>query len=220
MSSAAAADWRPAARMIRALRRDERPLHALLKESAAAFPGLGDPLKLPWFNLREEWYSDLLAWVFERMNTAEPVLRLLGFEAGSAARGEFSVYREVPTPQGRPDLVIYCGGSVKFGVEIKTTSTPKRDQLERYVPQFDRGNLVLLAPEDIGPGDWRFRSWKQVALGLRTWAARWLREGRTLEAAVTLALCGAVEQNLLGLASNGPKQAHIEEWLRENRYGK
>jgi hypothetical protein len=80
--------------------------------------------------------------------------------------------------------------------------------------------VVLLARENTEPGEWGFRSWRQVALGLRTWAARWLREGRTLDAIMTLALCGAVEQNVLGFRSNGAKQTYIEEWLRENGHGK
>jgi hypothetical protein len=224
MSSPAAVDWRPAARMIKAAKQDARPLGALLKESAAAFPRLGDPLKQTWSGLREEWYADGLVWVFKRQDVAAPILRLLGREPGSLARAEFSVEREVSMPEGRPDVIIYCGDSVKFGVEIKTTSAPDLDQLKRYVSVLGAGNVVLVAkeaPEDIEPGGWSFRSWRQVALGLRTWAARWSRDGRTLEAAMTLALCGAVEQHLLGLGSNGPRaQAYIEEWLRENRHGK
>jgi hypothetical protein len=221
VSSAIAVDWQPAAHMIKAAQRDAQPFEALMEKSGALLPSLGDPLNLPWPSLREEWYSDWLAWVFERMDAAGPVLRLLGFEAGVPAKAAFSVEREVAMPEGRPDIVLYCGDSVKFGVEIKTSSKPGREQLERYASGFDRDNLVLVACEDIEPGGWRFRSWRHVALNLRTWAAGWLREGRAIDAAMTLALCGAVEQNLLGFGSNKPQaQAYIEEWLGENRHGR
>ena len=79
--------------------------------------------------------------------------------------------------------------------------------------------LAVDQPEDL-PTDWRFCSWKTVSMGLRTWAAEWLREKRQIKAALTLAFCGAVEQNLLGSGKglNAPRTAeYLETWLERNR---
>ena len=202
------------------------------------FPGLGDPLDPTvdfdthrWLDgSREESYSDWLAWILDRQGESGPVLRLFGLKPGPLALSTCRVDREVVTAQGRPDLVIRCGRGNRgtFAVEIKTASEAGDDQLSRYLTwlktQPAPQGLVLLAinePDENLPSDrWGFRSWEEVSAGLRTWAWKWLRDGRGLDAAMTLAFCGAVEQNLVGLGSSGlnaPRTVrYLEQWLERN----
>jgi hypothetical protein len=126
--------------------------------------------------------------------------------------------------------VIRCGARGNrgtFAIEIKTASEAGDDQLSRYLTWLKtqpapRG-LVLLAinqPENLSSDSWGFRSWEHVSAGLRTWACKWLRDGRGIHAAMTLAFCGAVEQNLVGLGSSGlntPRTVrYLEQWLERN----
>jgi hypothetical protein len=212
-----------------------RILGVLLKNSSAnTFPGLGDPLEIDfrahrWLRgTREESYSDWLAWIIDRQARAERILPLFGIEAGVLAGKTCSADREFCTPRGRLDLVINCGERPVLAVEVKTSSEPDVEQLERYLAWLkqrrDSLGLVLLAidlPEDLGPGDWTFCPWRDVSGRLRRWASAWLGEGRVMEAAMTLAFCGAVEQNLLGFRSGGltaPAMAeYLEQWLEKNR---
>jgi hypothetical protein len=210
-------------------------LGALLKNSSAnAFPGLGDPLETDfgvhrWLKgAREESYSDWLAWIIDRQAKAERILPLFGIEAGVLAGKTCLADREVCTPQGRLDLVVNRGERAVLAVEIKTSSEPDEEQLDRYLAWLkqrrDSLGLVLLAidlPEGLGPGGWSFCSWRDVSVRLRGWASIWLREGRPMYAAMTLAFCGAVEQNLLGFRSDGlaaPAMAeYLEQWLEKYR---
>lgn len=231
--------WEPAARMVAAAEKDAgaaaQILGALLKNSSAnTFPGLGDPLEIDfsrhrWLRgAREESYSDWLAWIIDRQAKANRILPLFGIEAGVLAGKTCSADREFRTPQGRMDLVINCGENAVLAVEIKTSSEPDNEQLKRYLAWLkqrrDSLGLVLLAidlPEDLGPGDWSFCSWRDVSVRLQKWASIWLGEGRLTDAAMTLAFCGGVEQNLLGFSSDGisaPAMAeYLEEWLEKYR---
>lgn len=231
--------WEPAARMVAAAEKDAdaatQILGALLKRSSAStFPGLGDPLEADfrahrWLKgAREESYSDWLAWIIDQQAKAERILPLFGIEAGALAGKTCSADRELCTPQGRLDLVINCGERAVLAVEIKTSSEPYDEQLKRYLAwleqQRDSLGLVLLAidlPEGFEPGDWSFCSWRDVSVRLRKWGSIWLGEGRRMDAAMTLAFCGAVEQNLLGFRSGGltaPAMAeYLEQWLEKNR---
>lgn len=230
--------WEPAARMVAAAEKDAdaaaQILGALLKRSSAStFPGLGDPLEIDlhahrWLKgTREESYSDWLAWIINRQAKAERILPLFGVEAGPLAGKTCSADREFCTPRGRLDLVINCGERA-LAVEIKTSSEPDDEQLDRYLAWLkqrrDSLGLVLLAidlPEGFKPGDWSFCSWRDVSVRLRRWASIWIEERRLMEAAMTLAFCGAVEQNLLGFRSDGltaPATAeYLEQWLEKYR---
>jgi hypothetical protein len=231
--------WEPAARMVAAAEKDAdaatQILGALLKNSSAnTFPGLGDPLEIDfsrhrWLKgAREESYSDWLAWIIDRQAKAGRILPLFGIEAGILAGETCSADREFCTPRGRLDLIINCGERAVLAVEIKTSSEPDDEQLKRYLAWLkqrrDSLGLVLLAidlPEGFEPGDWSFCSWRDVSVRLRGWASIWFGEGRLMYAAMTLAFCGAVEQNLLGFRSDGltaPAMAeYLEQWLEKYR---
>ena len=237
------ASWHPAASLIAAAERDAEVSQDELKRlagrsSARMFPDLGDPLDPTldfgthrWLSSsREESYSDWLAWILSRQGVSGPVLRLFGLKPGPLARSTCWADREVDTAQGRLDLVIRCGGCGNrgtFAIEIKTASEAGDDQLSRYLTWLKtqpapRG-LALLAinqPENLSSDSWVFRSWEEVSAGLRTWAWKWLRDGRGIHAAMTSAFCGAVEQNLVGLCPSGlnaPRTVrYLEEWLERN----
>jgi hypothetical protein len=134
------------------------------------------------------------------------------------------VQREVVTPYGRLDLVIRDPLLGVLCVEVKTESVPGEDQLERYwnwlVGQRSQLGLVLLAVDRPGndslPPHCRFCSWKQVSLGLRTWASAWLlRPDRLYDAVMTLAFCGAIERNLLSVGGGELNASRTADYLEE-----
>lgn len=232
--------WGPAAAMIAAAERDAKSagiaLDELLETSAAEFPQIGEPLLLDfgahrW--LREEnepAYSAWLAWILEQRNDSGAILSLFGREPGEMAGRPCEVECEVVAPEGRLDIVVRCDGTSTFAIEVKTQAEPEEDQLDRYVRFLSREKhplgLVLLAvstPESLVPNGWSFQSWADIALGLRTWAAEGCRRGSSVQAALTLAFCGAVEQNLLGYSRGGINTPdtvrHIESWLTRCKHG-
>lgn len=231
--------WAPAASMIWAAERDaERAsvaLHELLKATVAEFPGVGDDPLLFDFGthrwLAEEHelaYSDWLAWILEQRPDSGAVLSLFGREPGMLAGTHCRIDRELRVPEGRPDLVVRCDETAALAVEVKTTSEPDEEQLQKYLQWLSREKqplgLVLLAvskPKSLDPDGWTFRAWSDVASDLRTWAAEWCAQGRLIPAAMTLALCGAVEHNLLGYGRAGintPETArYIESWLERRK---
>jgi len=233
--------WEPAAKMIAAAERDTGratvALSELMKATAMELPGVGDdPLRADfgahrWLKKEHELaYSDWLAWILEQRNDSGAALSLFGKDPGMLGGTPCDVERECCIPEGRLDLVVRCG-TAALAVEIKTTSEPDEEQLGRYVQWLSREKqplgLVLLAvskPESPVPNEWSFRAWREVASGLRMWAAEWCGRGQLMQAAMTLAFCGAVEQNLLGYSRasiNAPETArYIESWLEQRKYDK
>jgi len=229
-------DWTPASEMISAAERDatasQKILDGLLATSGRRkFSRLGDPLAVDfgahrWLrDSREEAWSDWLAWILQRNADSCQVLKLFGMRPKLVPSGCCDIERELSTQNGRPDLVLHFGDATLV-VEVKTASEAGDEQLGRYDAWLKKARnslgLVLLAidePENLTTTAWRFCSWEAVSMGLRTWAAAWLRAGRMTEAALTLAFCGAVEQNLLGFGSglNAPRTArYLETWLERN----
>jgi len=215
-------------------KRAEDDLRTLLKESASRFfPRLGDPLDPSldfgthrWLKLgREEAYSDWLAWIMERQKQAGDILALFEIPPKPTLLRTATVEREVSTPKGRLDLLIRLGAKSTLVVEVKTDSYPNADQLNRYLSwvRHQPGPLgvILLAreePDDLPKDkDIQFCSWQRVAEVLRDWSSVWLREGKGIEAALTLAFCGAVEQNILGFGVEGLEalrtKLYIEGWM-------
>jgi len=232
-----AVDWTPASEMISAAGRDaaasQDVLDDLLASSGRQWFPLGDPLDGDldfgvhrWLrDSREESWSDWLAWILKRDADSRKVLKLFGVRPKVMPSGCCEIEREFSTQNGRPDLVLHFGDATLV-VEVKTASEPGDDQLGRYDAWLKKARaslgLVLLAidePENLTTTAWKFCSWETVSMGLRAWAATWLRAGSLIEAALTLAFCGAVEQNLLGFGGglNAPRTAHyLETWLERN----
>jgi hypothetical protein len=233
-----AVDWTPASRMIDAAEKDAKESRKVLKgllESSAGqpFPGFRDPLDLGLdfgthrclTGSREESWSNWLAWILERRGDSSHVLSLFGLDPALVARTTCAVEREFCTRYGRLDMVVRFGDATLL-VEIKTISEVREGQLEDYTAWLKTQSAplapVLLAvdePENL-PTDCQFCSWESVSMGLRTWASTWLREKRKIEAALTLAFCGAVEQNLLGFGRglNAPRTAeYLKTWLERNK---
>jgi hypothetical protein len=225
----------PLRRMIDAANQDaiaaSERLRGLFSQTDALYPGIGDPLSTQPNIASHRWlaqdhensYSDWLAWILERQDDSSRVLPLFGLANAQNAPGKWTIEREVPTAYGRLDLLISNPRLGVLCIEVKTESEPGPDQLERYrnwlVGQRPL-SLVLLAidpPEDDPPGEkYRFCSWKNVALSLRTWASVWLREPRRLyDAVMTLAFCGAVERNLLSLSTDGLNALRTADYVEE-----
>jgi hypothetical protein len=167
---------------------------------------------------REEVYSDWLQWVLQQVRD----LRLIGQILGSpklkllANSGEpIRIEREVHVPwgyvdqTGRLDVVIYQGAETIAVVEVKTREYSDEDlkkhkgYSEWLTATSPEAELVFLAIEDTNSDTFGFRfiSWANVCIALRAIAARLMAAEQILGTSLVLAFIGAVEQNLLGLAS-------------------
>jgi hypothetical protein len=223
----------PLRRMINAANQDaiaaSQRLSGLFMQTEALYPGVGDPLGTKvdlgsnrWLGRdSENSYSDWLAWILERQDDPSQVLPLFGLANTQNVPGKWTIEREVATAFGRLDLLISNPQLGVLCIEVKTESEPGPGQLERYLNWLagkQSLDLVLLAidqPDDPPGEKYRFRSWKNVALGLRTWSSIWLRELRLYDAVMTLAFCGAIERNLLSLHSGGMNALRTAEYLEE-----
>lgn len=236
--------WEAATRMVVAAEHDSKravsELRALLSESSSnVFARLGDPLDPRlnfgvhrWLkNSREEVYSDWFAWVIQQQRRVEEVLSLFELSREELSGEAVVVEREVVTPHGRLDLLIRFGNRETLVVEVKTGSEPDLEQLDRYSrwlrEQSAPLGVVLLAyeePAESLPEGVRFCPWQRVAEHLRGWARRSLSESRGIEAAMTLALCGAIERNILGFGTEGlealPTANYLEAWMKGVRNAK
>lgn len=111
-------------------------LIGLLVKADRQFAPFSDPFRLPmsghrWLDLgreREESYSDWLAWIVERMDSAEQVLRLFGLEqtefADRVRRSKPKLSREESFPatggeMKRLDIVVRFGDVGILLVEVK-----------------------------------------------------------------------------------------------------
>jgi hypothetical protein len=194
------------------------------------YPKVGDPLSanlaidsLRWLAQdHENAYSDWLAWILQQQDDPSLVLALFGVPSIDTTAG-WTIEREVATSYGRLDILIRNPVLGVLCIEVKTESVPGPDQLERYSKWLAGRRslgLILLAidqPEDDPSGaKYRFWPWKNVALGLRTWASTWLNDPSKLyDAVMTLAFCGAIERNLLSLHGGGLNALRTADYLDE-----
>jgi hypothetical protein len=174
---------------------------------------------------REESYSDWFAWILEQIGDVGRILNLLGAKNEALVRECASerpaIDREFPMPDGRLDLAIKSGGRTLAIVEIKTKPfdiVAVRGQLERYALwiQTERQPLqpvhCCFVAADLRefecPVAFEPLEWRELTLRMREQACEWIRASKEeprngsdlVRAAMTLAFCGAVEQNLLGLS--------------------
>jgi hypothetical protein len=170
-------------------------------------------------------------------------LRLLGVQdekfLQACASEKPLINREFKIPDGRPDLVVEFGKRLLVIVEIKTKSfdpVAVRDQLTRYARWIpDPRNppqRILRYFAAVDPGEFDYPStfeplpWRELTLRMREQAREWIRASKNqppdrndlIRAAMTLAFCGAVEQNLLGLSGKQvlfrtrSSAMYLEEW--------
>ena len=251
-SRARPTDWAPARRLAAAAGRAhaayERNARALLTASSRRLRPLADPLAVDlgahrWLaGGREEVYSDWLHWVVGRLLVPAQLFDLLrlprpaGFDARTPRPPQ--VRREVPVPHGHPgrsgrlDLVVtYPGAAVVLEVKVAAADAADTAKQRGYTTWLDGRRdaytaavlVATAADEDVYEG-FRFLSWADLCVGLRRQAVAFVRERRVVEAAMTLAYAGAVEQNLLKLPGPGRAggrsavvahrlEAHLRWWL-------
>jgi hypothetical protein len=215
-------------------------LQGALARSDAEFLPLTDPLRLNlgahrWLSAdREESYSDWLAWILQGMSGSAEILPL--FTLGEEAKVQPNVSvgrirREIFSEHGRTDIEVPLGerGLLLIEVKVRNTGSELSSQLKRYAQkvtylQVERPQLVLLGTEAPEPSldlfGFTFTSWEALCQRLRQYASR-VKETALLQAAAILILCGAVEQNLLGL-SGSPSGFramatvnYLQDWRRE-----
>jgi Holliday junction resolvase-like predicted endonuclease len=221
-------------------------LEEILAISDQTFSPLADPLSIEfgahrWLSSeREESYSDWLGWILEQIKDASQVLKLLGVHDEELLRGCASenpiVKREFRIPGGRLDLSVEFGKHLLVIVEIKTKSFDEDavlEQLKKYSrwaqnqPQSTRCYFAAVESGEFACPEWiEPLPWRELALRIREQARNWIQastrpplDGRDLiRAAMTLAFCGAVEQNLLRLSGKPgrfraqPSAEYLKEW--------
>jgi len=192
---------------------------------------------------REEAYSDWFGWILEQLGDSRRVLRLLGVQDRKLLRVCSSetptINREFKIPDGRPDLVVEFGNRLLVIVEIKTKPFDRdsaRDQLTKYArwtpdprnpPQRTLRYFAAVEFGEFGcPSTFEPMPWRELTLRMREQAREWIRASKNqpsdrndlIRAAMTLAFCGAVEQNLLGLSGKPvifrtrSSAEYLEEW--------
>ena len=164
-------------------------------------------------NDREESYSAVLEWLIHRLPGQE-VVQVFGLDDSGAdpsqpwvTTREFQIHHGGQI--GRLDLVLRRNGKCRVVIEVKTKPYIEEDlkKHELYcaailaAPDMCESDKVFLAQQDeeMDLGGFRFRSWRQVCLELRRCSCSVIRIRPYGEAALFLALLGAIEQNLLDL---------------------
>jgi hypothetical protein len=221
-------------------------LDEALAISNQTFHPLADPLSIDfgahrWLSSdRETAYSDWLGWILEQVKDAAQVLKLLGVQDDKilleCASEHPIVERELPILDGRLDISVQFGNQLLVIVEIKTKSFDEdavQDQLIKYARWAQaqpQPTLCYFAPVESGefvcPAGFEPLPWRGLALRIRELAQDWIQasgrpplDGRNLiRAAMTLAFCGAVEQNLLRLSGKPERfraqasSEYVKEW--------
>ncbi len=226
-------------------------IRSRLAESTKRLAPLADPLAMDfglhrWLAAdREEAYSDWLQWILQQIQAPADVFRLLGVPPPEDLQEWRSappmVGRELPVPEGhvdqtgRLDLLVRYERRALFVLEVKKTDADQADTrkqtgykrwLEDQPEPYKYPILIAVdAEEEIYEG-FRLLRWSDLCIGLRHLAGRLATEGQLVVAALTLALTGAVEQNLLGFSAAGTAVgnpagfnlrlvAHLERWISE-----
>ncbi len=240
-------DWQPATAFMRAAQAADEAARQTLKELLARsdllFGPLGDPLSMDfgahrWLaESREESYSDWLAWILAQIGEPIQILRLFGVSDESVSEPLSSRVRvreiEILDRSRRLDLLLPFGDQLVVVVEIKTKWFGReevREQLTEYAKWADQQPapaLCFFVAVELDafqcPETFTFVPWRDLSLRLRAVALEWIRgaEGpmgtRLISAAMLLAFCGSVEQNLLELSSERKKFSALAstQYLRE-----
>jgi len=191
---------------------------------------------------REEAYSDWFGWILEQIGDAGRILRLLGVRDGKLLQACASekpvINREFKIPDGRPDLVVEFGKRLLVIVRSNKVVRPGRSagsthEIRRWVPDpgIHYSKLSVILPlwsfgEFDCPSTFEPLPWRELTLRMREQAREWIRASKNrppdrndlIRAAMTLAFCGAVEQNLLGLSGKPvifrtrSSAEYLEEW--------
>lgn len=230
-------------------------LQEAIRESDERFRPMCDPLSVDlgthrWLrNDREEAYSDWLAWTLEQLSDfAEIIDALTGSSGPALGKIPLPIQRERQIDGGRRlDLLVEVEQAILV-VEVKLNSPDAidglTDQLHAYSRWIDKAahesNLekervyrVLLVNGvangiECDTGDFTVRRWPDVCLSLRAIVLTRLKSGTSPYPilAMIIALIGAVERNLLGLATpssappNRPQALSFQETLDHLRNAK
>jgi hypothetical protein len=161
---------------------------------------------------REESYSAVLEWLIHRL-PAHEVAQVFGLDDSGADQSPWETVREYQVRHGdeigRLDLVLRRNRRCYIVIEVKTKPYIEEDlrKHKRYcaairdAPDMCDAEKVFLAQRDEGLdlGGFRFRSWRQICLRLRQSSRSVIETKPYGEAALFLALLGAIERNLLDL---------------------
>jgi len=198
----------------------------------------GDPSAWDWTEFRplrlsrEEDWSNWLGWLFRTSTEGELAWKLFGGELGRPAHSlrRPKVLREESSEdqERRADILLLWQPRLGIHIEVKvgdeqfgkTLETGRKLRAKHAVREW--WNYVLIPDESLGAWDKSARSeasgnrevevllWKDVVRGLRSclWSKRESMVWRTW----AWTFCGAVEQQLLGLACPHPSQTDFDQF--------
>jgi len=221
--------WDAALSLIESLRESQNPYREKLKRLISCSSELLHPLSEPLLidnplismlaSVREESYSDWLAWSLEQFELPR-ALAVLGIEQpviGTVPEGlRFEAKRECFVPSGhhgssgRLDIRILSGTDAIADIEVKIVPAEYADTAKQTgYEQFGAPDRVLIAPSGNAEryeGNFKLRTWGDVCVALRGEVHRLAtsdRNGRdgVGRAGLILAFVAAVEQNLLKVAA-------------------
>jgi hypothetical protein len=222
-----APDWEAASLLIAAAEpwftEESANLRRLLERSAAALGHhLDDPLLSElgvnrWLD-RELSYSDWLAWVLQKLNRAESVLRVLCVTdadlVGTCAGQAIFVLREEVLEEGwegqpgQIDILVRFGNPTVACVGLEVKAWDEQYAKNRgYLDSLERNGIpahgVLICNRDDltvrEAGGFHPCTWRKIAQNLRREIKEFQGRSGTVCAAMMLGFIAAVEQNLLGL---------------------
>ena len=208
--------WDPANRLIESAGKlDEfakQHFNEALERSDSQLTPLSDPLRLNlgehrWLSKeREQSYSDWLVWILQGMSVTEILLLFGVVVSGDPGKLE-SIRREEIDQPGRTDIIVRFGDERLLLIQVKTEPAGGQE-LRRYEEWASRPlgpkernlfALIALEEPETDLSRFQFVSWHLLCKRLRRYAGA-ARESDMLKAAMILAFCGAVEQNLLGIS--------------------
>ncbi len=215
------------------VRQREHAVRLLLQASDSLLSPFNDPIRSDLLTAvlalqREEIYTAALEWLLRRL-PSRTVAAVLGLKARCDQNAwEIDCERTVRVgdQRGRLDMVIACEGEARAIVEVKTREYTAED-LEKHelyraaviqIPDLSRAEPVFLAVADEGIDlrGFRFISWRDVCLNVRLNAREVIGSRPFPETALFLAVLGAIEQNLLQLQPDSPRDApRLAAYLRE-----
>ena len=204
----------------------------------------GDPSDFAWTEFRplrltrEEDWSDWLGWLFSTSTEGELAWRLFGEELGRSALflRNPKVLREEASEdqQRRADILLLWQPKLGIHIEVKVgdeqfgkTLETGRKLREKH-PAREWRNFVLIPDESLGAWDESAKSgasgkqevevllWNDVARSLRS--CLWSKRESIVWRTWAWTFCGAIEQELLGLARPRPTQSDLSQFNLANRW--
>jgi hypothetical protein len=208
--------WTRVAALVDSLRQLEEPRRRELKRLLASSSELLHPISEPLLlenpltsqlgKLREESYSDWLAWCLEQLEPARALVALglnpalAVSDAPFEAKRERYVMSDRTTSFGRIDIRLLASGREIVDIEVKLGDADSEDlhQLQVYGRSGNAARvLIATSGSKLIYHKFHLRKWEEVCISLRHAVRGLIRKRTLLQASWMLQFVAAVEENLL-----------------------